>query len=153
MQRCRGSVSSSDGATGSYFYPAARLTKHRCLPLSTRPPLLKFPPLLPPFSLPSGGVQDEENRSHQMGDAGGGGTGVQHQALQSPSVHTPLRSHMLQSVLAFLFSPPPPAEINMGSRGCLHAAEARVGSGAPREPFISLTEEVGKKNEGCDGRM
>lgn len=135
MQRCCGSVSSSDGATGSYFYPTARLTKHRCLLLST--PFLNFSPSLPPFSLLSGGVQDEENRSHQMGDAGGGGTGVQHQALQSPSVHTPLRSHMLQSVLAILFPPhpPSPAEINMGSRGCLHAAEARVGSGAPTRAF------------------
>lgn len=56
------------------------------------------------LSLLSGGVQDEENRSHQMGEAGGRGPAVQHQALQSPSVHTLLRSHMLQSVLAvFLF--------------------------------------------------
>lgn len=56
------------------------------------------------FSLLSGGVQDEENRSHQMGEAGGRGTGVQHQALQSPSVRTLLRSHMLPHALAiFLF--------------------------------------------------
>lgn len=45
-----------------------------------------------------------------------------------------------------------PAKINMGSRGCLLSAKARVGSGAPREPFISLTVKVGREDEGDDGK-
>lgn len=46
-----------------------------------------------------------------------------------------------------------PAKINMGSCGCLLCAKVRVGSGAPLEPFISLTVKVGRKNEGYDGKI
>lgn len=87
-----------------------------------------------------------------MGEAGGRGTGVQHQALQPPSVHTPLHVHTLHSVLA-IFSLFLPAKINMGSRGCPLSANARVGSGAPLEPFISLTGKVGREDEGDDGKI
>lgn len=41
----------------------------------------------------------------------------------------------------------------MGSRGCLLSAKARVGNGAPLEPFISLTVKVGSKDEEDDGKI
>ena len=50
---------------------------------SPAPPVSPYRP-----SLLSGGVQDEEDRCHQMGEAGGRGTGVQHQTLQSQSVQS-----------------------------------------------------------------
>lgn len=83
-----------------------------------------------------------------MGEAGGRGTGVQHQALQPPSVRTLPHSHTRAPVRTGRRLPFLPAKINMGPRGCLLGAEARVGSGAPREPFISLTVKVGREDEG-----
>lgn len=52
----------------------------------------------------------------------------------NPRQSTRRRAHTCSSLHWPSYSPPP-AEINMGSRGCLHAAEARVGSGAPTRAF------------------
>lgn len=82
---CPVDLSASLTALVSYFYPAARFTKRCCL--------LCLPPHPFLFSPPSGGVQDEENRSYQMGEAGGRGAGVQRQGLRPPSVRTLQRSH------------------------------------------------------------
>lgn len=56
-------------------------------------------------------------------------------------------SHMLQSVLAIIsvFSLQKSIRAPVGFHSY---ANARVGSGAPLEPFISLTVRVSKKNEG-----
>lgn len=147
MQRWYGFVCFSDSATGSYFYPAACLTKRCCLLCL---PLLKFSPSLPPFSSvrwssrwrkqkPSDGRSwRERDRSPTSS------TSIPVSPHAAALTHAPVFTGHLPIFL--------PAEINMGSRGCLLCAKARVGSGAPLEPFISLTVKVGKKNEGYDSK-
>lgn len=133
--------------------------------ISPCPPHLLHLPFLSPIPLLSGGVQAEENRLHQMGEAGGRGTGVQHQALQSQSV---LSSCIYALFLfSFFFSsspnhppagalispslPRPPlilslcVKINMRSRFCLFCTTMRVGSQALLELFISLMVKVGRQ--------
>lgn len=147
MQRWYGFVCFSDSATGSYFYPAACLTKRCCLLCL---PLLKFSPSLPPFS----SVRWSSRWRKQKPSDGRSCRERDRSPTSSTSIPVSPHAAALTHVLVFTGHLPIflPAEINMGSRGCLLCAKARVGSGAPLEPFISLTVKVGKKNEGYDSK-
>lgn len=147
--QCRyGIVGSSDSATGRYFYPTARFTKRCCLLCL---PLLKFSPSLPPFSCIR---WSSRWRKQKPSD---GRSWRERDRSPTSSTSTPVSPHAAAlthapvctgHLLIFL-----PAGIDVGSRACLLCAKARVGSGAPLEPFISLTVKVGKKNEGYDSKI
>lgn len=143
--------------------PKTSILLHIVISLVPSPCSILLPPRHP-SPLP-GGDEDEEDRRHQMGEAGGRRTRIQHQTLQSESVHsffillslpTILLSQL--SCLLLLLSPSsssyfsPSAKINTSLCVCLFWTKMRMGSRAVLESFISLTAKACTKGRGITAK-
>lgn len=122
----------------------ARLTKRCCLPCFP-PPI--FSPSLPPFLFWQVEFKMKKTEATRWEKLEGEGqeSNIKH-FNQSQSTHYCSSLHWSSSYF-------PPSKDQYGLPWLSAHAKARVGSGAPLEPFISLTVKVGSKDEGDDGKI